>query len=61
MDTGAIKIFFYLVVIAAIMALSGLVYMIFEDGYSWVDIGITALTFIGFWLLGYVIYRRIEL
>lgn len=60
MNTNAIKIFFGIVVIAAIIALIGLGFMIFTNGYTWLNIGATVLTLVAFFFLGRWIYRKLD-
>lgn len=60
MNTDSIKIFLGIVVIAAMIALVGLGIMIFTNGYTWLEIGVTALTLVAFFFLGRWIYRKLD-
>lgn len=60
MNTDSIKIFLGIVVIAAIIALIGLGFMIFSEGFTWLNIGATILTLVAFFFLGRWIYRKLD-
>jgi len=61
MNTEGIKVFFYIITIAAIIALVGLLVMIFSDGYTWLNIAITTITFLALGYLAYRVYKKVRL